>query len=453
MKLNFTQIKICIVLILLAIIAGQGVWMYNMYMAYHTQFFATVQKSIETSILKDVSNRHERLGGTIAYSPLTTATDTSQNITKTIRSADTSFQVTYDRHDPQYEKKLIQFLLKDDLPIDVKNLDNIFRQELTANSFPLTETLVEYIDLRTNEIIDYSNKDIANKQVLISTEIIPIDIFSTIGIKAYAEVPGSSIIRKMAFQLILSILLLSICTFFLFVIIRTFFWREKMEQMRQDSVNAMTHEFKRPISSAVTQIALIPHYLEKVNTEKVQQYVAQSLLELEKLTKYTQYVQKLSNNNAENIPLNREYINLQDLFISLAEKYKAVKDKPVKLDLALQTKQTTIYADLVHFANIIDNLIENAIKYSNEKVHIEITVSDAQDRLKISVKDDGLGILDSDQPHIFGKFYRSNNREIQRRVGFGLGLTYVKALVDAHDGEIKVESKFGTGSEFILYFP
>ncbi|WP_181182380.1 sensor histidine kinase [Sphingobacterium lumbrici] len=147
------------------------------------------------------------------------------------------------------------------------------------------------------------------------------------------------------------------------------------------------------------------------------------------------------------------HLNLQDLFSSVVEKYRTAKDNLVKLDLSLRTKQTTIYADLLHFANIIDNLIENAIKYSNERVHIEITVTDAQDKLKITVKDDGLGILDSDLPHIFTTFYRSNDKEIQRRVGLGLGLTYVKALVEAHGGEIKVKSKFGMGSEFIVYFP
>src|SRR5690606_5008643 len=112
-----------------------------------------------------------------------------------------------------------------------------------------------------------------------------------------------------------------------------------------------------------------------------------------------------------------------------------------------------INADLVHFSNVIENLIENAIKYSDEHVTITITINDVRDRLEIRVKDDGFGIAEKELPRIFDKFYRSRQKDVQRKVGFGLGLTYVKALTEAHGGEIKVESKLGMGTEFILYFP
>lgn len=120
----------------------------------------------------------------------------------------------------------------------------------------------------------------------------------------------------------------------------------------------------------------------------------------------------------------------------------------------MNTPQTTVYADLLHFANIMDNLIENAIKYSKDNgVTIDIHVSDEQNKLKISVKDNGLGIAEKDLPRIFQKFYRSEDKSIRHKTGFGLGLTYVKALVDAHAGKLKVSSKIGVGTEFMVYFP
>lgn len=453
MKLDLSQIKVCTVLVLLAIIFGQGVWIYNMYNTYKSQFSISVNESIETAILKEVSNRHQQLGGTIAYAPLTNSLDTARYITKTIQSQDTSFKVIQDRFDPYTDLKLIQFLLKDDLPVNLVKLDSLFRTELNLRGFPSSETYVEYTDLKNKQIIGSSYKKVQSANSFISSKTITIDIFKTLGIKAYAHSSIFSILQRMFFQLVLSSILVTICISFLFAIIRTFFWKEKIELMRQDSVNAMTHEFKRPISSAVAQASLIPYYLQKGEIAKVQQYANNILLELNKLTAYTDRVQKLSYNNRDHIDLNRENIVLKVFFETMVEKYIGIKDKLIDINLSLLTSHIYINADLLHFSNIIENLIENAIKYSEEPLLIDIDITDTSSNLVIRIKDNGFGISEGELAHIFDKFYRSNHKESQKKVGFGLGLTYVKSLIEAHAGEIRVKSKFGFGSEFLLYFP
>ncbi|MBE8722323.1 sensor histidine kinase [Sphingobacterium pedocola] len=452
MQLNAKHIRIITIAILFAILTGQAMWIYNVYETQYRLITQVKDEVLQTAILREHAYRHEKMGGTIVYNPLTHQNDTSRYITKTVQLKDTTFSVTHDRQDPYSSIKLNQFIFKDHLPVNVIMLDSIYRLELSNRGVPKANTYIEYIDLKNDKVLQRSKEGESAVDYTVS-KLIVIDIFNTLGIKGYIQISTSAIVGTMIFQLILTALLIILCIFFLSMIIRTFFWREKMEEMRQDSVSAMTHEFKRPISSAVAQVSLIPYYLQKGDMAKVQQYADHTLLELNKLTSYTERIQKLSNNSKETISLNKESISLSDFFETTVKRYQNIQEKGTEITLSIKSDRKYLEADLIHFSNIIDNLIENAIKYSNEKVHIQITVTDAQDRLKISVKDDGLGILDSDQPHIFGKFYRSNNREIQRRVGFGLGLTYVKALVEAHDGEIKVESKFGTGSEFILYFP
>lgn len=370
-----------------------------------------------------------------------------------IQTADTSFQVTYDRHDPNQELKLLQFLLKDDLPVNVNAMDSLFRKELVDRNFPLAETAIAYLDLKSNRVLDRSDNPSMRKVGWLATDVIPLDIFNTIGISAYAQVPMLSILYRMAFQLILSFILITICLFFLFVVIRTFFWKEKVELMRQDSVNAMTHEFKRPISGAVAQASLIPYYLEKGDLTRVQQYAEFILLELNKLTFYTERIQKLSNNTKETLFLDKKPIDISKFFSSITEKYRQFDEKQIVISCAILTRRQHIDVDLVHFSNIIENMVENAIKYSDEHVTVTITVSDVKDRLQISIKDDGFGIGEKDLPRVFDKFYRGEQKEVQRKVGFGLGLTYVKALTEAHGGDIKVESKWGVGAEFIVYFP
>lgn len=457
MKLNLGQIKTLIILILLAIIAGQGMWVYNMYGAYRAQLSLALNASIEAAVLREISGRHEQLGGTFVNSPLTYGQDTARYVTKTIRTEDTTFQVTFDRFDPHSDYKLMQFLFnRDGIPVNVKALDSIFRLELAARRFPVSATYIDYIDLKVDRLISSSYAAMPGKQSLLASDLVVIDILKTLGIRAYVENSTYSILKMMAFQLLLSAVLITICITFLFMIIRTFFWKEKEEIMRQGSVNAMTHEFKRPISSALAQASLIPYYLNKEEDGKVQQYATNIMLELNKLTSYTERVQKLSNNSKEHIHLTKIDIDIRDFFQSIAKKYTNTPDtdnKTVTIRLDITASRTHIAADLLHFSNMIENLIENAIKYSSSNLMIDISIRDRTDSWKISIKDNGFGIPPKEIAQVFDRFYRGAAKEVQRSAGFGLGLTYVKALAEAHGGTIEVESKFGEGSEFVLYLP
>lgn len=452
MKFDLKYVKLLTFIILSFIIINQSVWIYNMYMSFQHELLLSINKSLEIAIKKELNNRHEILGGTIAFSPITNKDDTARFIKKIVRSVDTTFQVTLDRYDPHSTDRLIQFLIKDDLPLNVYNLDSLFKSELTSERFSNLNTYIVFFDLKTNQILNSSR----NSQITgsyLSSEIVPIDIFNTFGIKAYVKNPIFSILGLMIFQLILSLVLIIVSTIFLFLLVRTIFWQRKEEKMRQDSISAMTHEFKRPISSAVAQAALIPYYLQKDNKEKIEEYAQSIILELNKLTVYTERIQRLSNNIKENISLNKENIELQSFFHSIIEKYLDHGEKQVSLKLSISSAQKYLYADFLHFSNIIENLIENAIKYSNESVHIVIDIEDDKENVKITIKDDGLGISKIDQNYIFDKYYRSKNKYIQKHVGFGLGLTYVKALVEAHNGEIYLKSKLKEGSEFTIYLP
>jgi signal transduction histidine kinase len=451
MNLSFKQIKTSIAIILVFILIGQGVWISNMYKAYRDQWTLSVNQSIEKAILREGASRYEQLGGTIVYSPLTTRLDTSRYITKTLRSQDTSIQITFDRYDPHSQSKLHQFLLKDDLPVNVKQLDSLFRRELMEYQFPLNETTVEYIDLETQNVLEKSDQNLKISSKWISTQLIPIDIFNTIAIRAYAKISSIPVLKQMAFQLFLSFLLISFCVFLLFTIIRTFFWKEKIELMRQESINAMTHEFKRPISSAVAQVALIPYYI-KENPSRVVKYAENTLLELNKLTLYTERIQRISNDSNAGLSLNKTPVYLPDFFNRVHEKYSKTAEKQIDLQIHLKNTAESWIMDLLHMSNVVDNLIENAIKYSKDKLSIIIQVANTKEGLIIRVKDNGQGILKSEIPAVFDKYFRSSN-VTGSAIGFGLGLTYCKLVVEEHGGTISVESELDKGSEFSVTLP
>ncbi|WP_118194501.1 sensor histidine kinase [Albibacterium indicum] len=453
MNVENKRIRIIVTSILIAILFGQGIWVHNMNQVYRVQFTEIVAKAIETAILKEVSSRHEQMGGTIAFSRLTDPKDTSRYITKTLRSADTSLQVTFDRYDPNAQKKLFQFLLKDDLPLNVQQLDSLFRVELTRYKFPLARTVIEYIDLKTGKVLRSSSSISSPSRKWLSSELVVVDIFETIGVRAYAETTSTAVLKRMAFQLLLSFLLISFCVFFLFTIIRTFFWKEKVEAMRKESINTLTHEFKRPISSAVAQVSLIPYYLKKENPDKASQYAENTLLELNKLTAYTERIQSISKGTEPHLALNRVSVYLPDFFKRVKKKYAETPEKKIDLDVKFNSKFEYFTMDLLHMSNVLDNLIENAIKYSKDYLKIDVDVQDGKEGLLIRVKDNGIGIAKAEVTKVFDRYFRSSNVQQTNANGFGLGLTYCKLVVEEHGGSINVDSELGVGSTFSVRLP
>jgi len=451
LKPSIKYLKLFTSLVLIFIVLNQGLWIYNVYRSFQSELLQSMNRSFEIAIMKELNDRQERSGGSILLAPITTPNDTTRFITKTVRTADTTFLVTFDRQDPHTRNKLIQFLMKEDIPVNVLKLDSLFRLELASARYPDLETCVEYIDLKTGRVLESTPTLDSNSYL--SSDLFPIDINDSLGLKAYVKNPAYSILRMMTAQLVLSVILIGISTLFIFYLVRTIFWQKKEERMRQDSINAMTHEFKRPISSAVAQASLIPYYLKSGNAERVVDYANNVTLELNKLTAYTEKIQQLSKNSQADIVVTKTAVELKPFIESILERYADVKEKSVVIDLKIATSRKQIDIDLLHFSNVMDNLIENAIKYSKEEVRIEILISDKNDKLVISVKDNGLGISKIDLVHIFDKYYRSKDKEARKSAGFGLGLTYVKAIMKAHGGEVRVESKLTIGSEFILYLP
>ena len=453
MQLNAKQIRSLVFVILLVIVGGQLMWGYNLYRTQYKLITQVKDEALQKAILQEHAFRYQATGGTIVFNPLTYKNDTARYITKTVRLQDTSFTVIHDRQDPYSDIKLNQFILKDHMPVNVTMVDSLFQEELHLRGIREANTYIEYIDINNNEVLQQSDLK-GDETDYTSSALNTIDIFKTLGIKGYINIPASAILKPMSFQLALTLVLVVVCSFLLSLIIRTFFWKEKIERIRRESVKTTMHEFKRPISAAMAKVSLIPIYMES-KPDKAKLYAEQSILELNRLNAYTQRIQQLSNNQQHTIVLQKTPIALRNFFASILERYEQTEsDKLVELTLDFRSEHSHIMADILHFSNIVDNLIENAIKYGKPKaVRIQVVVTDEADRLCIAVMDDGLGISKTDLPYIFNTFYRSKNKAKRNKPGFGLGLTYVQAMVDAHQGEVRVTSTLGEGSTFRVYLP
>lgn len=130
-----------------------------------------------------------------------------------------------------------------------------------------------------------------------------------------------------------------------------------------------------------------------------------------------------------------------------------IEDRGGKIEINLEAQKDVIMADEVHFTNIINNLLDNAVKYSKENPHIKLHTSNQGNSLRIKIEDNGIGMNKETLSRIFEKFYRAHTGNIHDVKGFGLGLSYVKTMVDAHHGQIKPESTPGKGSCFVITMP
>ena len=365
---------------------------------------------------------------------------------------DSTYTFTIDKNDPNTMPKIVQFVLKTHLPLDLDKLCAIFKERM-PEKYDVEDVYFDYLDLKNNLLIKTNKPEDISTTLYVRTDTIPLDIIDSIGVVGYIKNSQMTILNNMRTQLILSFLLIVIGFFSLFYISRSFIFQWKTEKMRQDSVNAMTHEFKRPISSAVAMVSVIPFYLEKKENEKVLDYVRSVEIDLNKLTQYTKRIQQISNNEKENVLLDKTDIDIVPFFETLPKRYGVSDENQRKIwvNLKVSTFAKTMYVDLLHFSNVMDNLVENAIKYTvKPTVTIDIHVTDTTDGLKVSVKDNGIGISSSDKKYIFDKFYRVKRKETKNKIGLGLGLTYVKSIIEAHGGDISVNSKLHEGSEFII---
>ncbi|MEA3443242.1 MAG: HAMP domain-containing sensor histidine kinase, partial [Bacteroidota bacterium] len=249
---------------------------------------------------------------------------------------------------------------------------------------------------------------------------------------------------------ILIITIIGLFAVSLIIIIR----QKKLSEMKNDFINNMTHELKTPIST----LSLAGQMLKDGNMDNNRQMVSHISNIIEDETKRLGYqVEKvLQVALFEKGKLKFDFVTVEINAILLKVKNSFdlhIQKKEGSIVLDLDKKSTLIKADEIHLTNVVFNLLDNAIKYCSETPHIKLSTQALQNGVSIGVIDNGIGIAKEYQQKIFENFFRVSTGNIHNVKGFGLGLSYVKKIVDEHQGTIKVESKPGSGTTFTLFFP
>jgi two-component system phosphate regulon sensor histidine kinase PhoR len=257
------------------------------------------------------------------------------------------------------------------------------------------------------------------------------------------------------FPILLSSTLFTVLILFCFsYTVYIIFRQKKVSEMKTDFINNMTHEFKTPIAtiSLASDSVLSPSIIHDEN--KVRRFI--NIIKQENLRMLSQVEKVLQMGQIERNDLNLKLGELdiheliEDAVVNAGLKVQA---KGGSIHTDLRAKDPVILADHTHIGSVINNLLDNAEKYTPEKPEITISTSDVSNGIQISVKDNGIGIPKDAQKHIFEKFYRVPTGNVHNVKGFGLGLSYVKAMVEAHGGHIQVKSEPGKGSTFTVFLP
>lgn len=236
--------------------------------------------------------------------------------------------------------------------------------------------------------------------------------------------------------------------------IRTMLNQKKLSEIKSDFINNMTHELKTPLATISLAIDAIRNEKVMSKPEKIQYFSGIIKEENKRMNKQVESILQSALLEKDEIGLKLQATDVHAVIQNTTDNLQLqLAGKNGEVDLQLDAINPVIMADDVHFSNLIFNLMDNAIKYSNDQLRIVIQTYNTRKSLFIVIIDNGIGMSRDTISRIFEKFYRAHTGNVHNVKGFGLGLTYVKAIVDAHKGKIKVESIVGKGSKFTLEFP
>lgn len=223
---------------------------------------------------------------------------------------------------------------------------------------------------------------------------------------------------------------------------------QAVDEMKSDFVNNMTHELKTPISVAYAANDALLHFNQSLSKEKQTEYLKIALQQLKKLGQLVEQILQMTMERRTTLQLDMEQVDPVPIIEKLIEEYRLKADKPVTFHVTGADKHPTVHADAAQLQHVVSNLLDNALKYSGEAVDITIGLYDG----RITVADNGIGIAKEKQDYIFDKFYRVPQGNLHSVKGYGLGLYYVRNIMERMGGEVSVRSTVGKGTEFTLLF-
>lgn len=342
---------------------------------------------------------------------------------------------------------------------DVKNVDEELLQKVLTKELSEKNITIDFeFGIVRDSIVEFPKPVTDSLKVantIFKASLYPNDIFQkNIQLAVYFPDRESFVYRSLNWLLIasffFSLFILISFSLSIFYILR----QKKISEMKSDFINNMTHEFKTPI--ATISVASDSIVSEKVlgDPDRIKYFVGMIKKENTRMNRQVEDILTIARLDRKDFEFNWEAIDVHELINDAVQGIiLQVEKRGGKIDLKLDAINSMVTTDRMHCTNVVYNLIDNAIKYSDDAPEISVVTTNQKNGVLISIIDNGIGMTKVVQGKIFERFYRQTSGNIHNVKGFGLGLSYVKAVLEANRGTISVQSEPGKGSKFDVFLP
>lgn len=357
-----------------------------------------------------------------------------------------------------FKPSVMQRFTKDEISdiirksFDKYNLKNYpFEFAISTNSITGDQMLTEnfyklYIDSANNKthVISLEPASGSNLENLVREELLSVIVPHQKNI----------IWKEMLWFIVGAVLFTIIITTAFFITIRTLLKQKKLSEIKSDFINNMTHEFKTPLATISLAVDALKNDKVSGDKEKTNYFTGIIKEENKRMNKQVETILQAALLDKQEVQLNLKKLPAHQMITSALNNIMLqIEEKGGEIEVAMKAEKDIVLADEVHFTNLVNNLLDNAVKYSGDKPHIKLSTDNIGKFFRVKIEDNGIGMNKETLNRIFEKFYRAHTGNIHNVKGFGLGLSYVKTMVDAHHGHIKAESTPGKGSCFTVTIP
>jgi len=433
--MKFSFFNIIFIVSLACLLALQGMWLYY---AYQNEKIK-IQSALNSSLLRAVD---EEMDNRFAFAEARELADEN--------APDSIFSYKYDETKGNFISQqsdfIQQILLYEGIFFNLTTVDSIYNIHLRENNI--------FVQYRLNYTDSFGNS--------IESQGTTIDKgFNTIVVPVVNGTKVGAIVKispPVIFQNMLEILIVSILIFFFIIAclmyqVNIFLTQGHLTQLRRNLVRTLSHDMKTPLASIHSVLAQLNNGSLDADPETKSRFTTVAIEQTTNLQSIIDQILTIAHAGHKRLTLNKEEIDLPQMIRSLIDTFRVRKEKDIEFSEKYDLKEIPVYADPFYLKNAISNLIDNAIKYSGNTVEINIGCTAEGDRISIRIKDNGFGISEKDQQKIYDPFERGAEIKRKRINGFGLGLSYVKYVMEAHGGNVSFVSKEGAGSEFTITIP
>ena len=345
----------------------------------------------------------------------------------------------------------INQIISKTVPMQLTSIDSIAGLVLTSRDIN-TSYNIKIVDPKADTLVDQSKKDIKPSVFQIQSKSLIYNYENSKALQLVMVNPFGVIIKRMGLMLITTLVLSIICLLAFGALRRILAKQKQLVAFKNEFLGNIAHELKRPVASLTLNLDCIDSFMNNENNQQYALYIKNAINSTDEMNDTINMIVALTKMEEGLLTLKNESIDLQSLFLDLKNRFLQSTAKEVQINIYTETDNTHLMGDCRLLWQCFANIIDNAIKYSNNKVQVDITIRQQEHWMAISVKDNGRGISEDNLQLIFNKYSRidTDNSGVK---GFGIGLNYVKNIIEKHKGKINVSSKAGEGSEFTILLP